>query len=122
VSRARITAITAITAIAAVALAAACSAGGTTETIDTGPKISVNQTNLLLVAGDSAPLVVNSNREGTVRWRSSNTSVVTVDTVVATGDPAMVRARAAGTAVINGTIVVSGQTYTTSVPVRVGAG
>jgi hypothetical protein len=111
-----------VVTIAAVALAAACSAGGTTETIDTGPKISVNTTSFVLVPGDSAPLVVNSNREGTVRWRSTNTSVVTVDTAVATGDPAIVRARAAGTALLNGTIVVSGQTYTTSVPVRVGAG
>jgi hypothetical protein len=108
--------------ITAVAVAAACSAGGTTETMSDVPIVSLNATTLVLAAGDSAPLVVNSNREGTVKWRSTNTSVVTVDTAVAVGDPAMVRARAAGTALLNGTVVVSGQTYTTSVPVRVGAG
>ena len=108
-------------AVAAV-LASACSGSGDPVTTDGGFRLSINPTSFALVAGDSSTVTVNSTIEGTVRWATSNASVVTVDSVVALGDPARVRAKGTGTAQLNATISVQGQTLTTSVPVRVGGG
>ena len=102
-------------------VAAAC--GTTTEPVDTtGPTFSVNPTSFNLVTGDSTVITVLSTREGVVRWKTSNATVVTVDTLVQVGDPARVHARGAGSAALSGTVSIAGQTYTVAVPVRVGSG
>ena len=104
-----------------IALVAAC--GSTVDPVEqTGPIVSVNPTSFTFAAGDSSTLTVNSSREGRVRWTSTNPAVVTVDSLVSTGDPARVNARAVGTALLNGVITIDGRSVATSVPVRVGAG
>jgi len=112
----------ALTLVAAALLASACSSSSDPVTTDGGLRLSVNPTSLVLVQGDSSIITVNSTAEGTVRWGSSNTSVVTVDSIVGLNDPARVRAKGLGTAQLNASIRVQGQTLTTSVPVRVGGG
>ena len=111
-----------LTLAAAALLVSACSSSVDPITPGGGLRLSVDPTSLVLAAGDSSTITVNSTAEGTVRWGSTNASVVTVDSVVGLGDPARVRAKAAGTAQLNATISVQGQTFTTSVPVRVGSG
>ena len=113
--------IAALVAIASSAMLAACGSSATETTSDV-PSASVTPTSFVLAAGDSSSVTVFSNRAGTVHWHSTNTSVVTVDSLVDTGTPAVVRAHTAGAAQLNATVILSGQTYTTSVPVRVGAG
>ena len=112
-------------ATCAVALSAVVVAGCGTTTDpaeETGPIVSLNPQSFTLAAGDSSTLTVNSSVEGRVRWTSTNPAVVTVDSLVSTGDPARVNARAIGTALLNGVITIGGKSVSTSVPVRVASG
>jgi hypothetical protein len=112
----------AVIAVLALAAAGAGACKSVSEPVSTGPTVTLNSTSLFLSAGDSAPLIVGSPVEGTVRWKSSNPAIVTVDSLVFVGDPAWVRARSTGSTVLTGVIVLNGQTINASVPVRVGAG
>ena len=111
----------AVAAVLAATIVAACSST-VNPTEQSGPIVSLNPTSFTFAVGDSSTLTVSSSREGRVRWSSTNPAVVTVDSLVTTGDPARVKARGVGTAQLNGVITIDGQSVSTSVPVRVGAG
>jgi len=90
------------------------------DTVPTGPTATVTPESITLDVGDSTTVTVNSNGSGTVRWKSTDPTVVAVDSLVQLGDGAKVRARSRGSALLNGTATIDGQPYSTSVPVRVG--
>ena len=116
-TRANVMAVTALLAV----VAAGCSSSSGDVT-DTGPSASVSPTSFILAAGDSSVVTVFSPQAGSVAWRSSNPAVVTVDSLVDVGTAAVVRAHAAGSASLNGTVKVGGRTFTPVVSVRVGGG
>lgn len=109
--------------LATTSLAASCSPG--TEPLNTtsGLTFAADPSAFLLAPLEVESVIVNSTPIGpvlgNVAWSSSDPKVVTVDSVVAIGAPATVRAVAAGTASLRAVISSQGNQTTISVPVRV---
>jgi hypothetical protein len=109
--------------LAATLAAGGCSPG--TEPLDTssGLTFMADPAALLLSPGDAQTIVVSSVPIGpvlgTVKWSSSDTRVVTIDSLVQIGEPATARAVAAGTATLRATVSSAAIQTTLTVAVRV---
>jgi hypothetical protein len=112
----------------AIGLAAVLAVGGCspeTEPLNTtsGLTFVVDPSALLLSPNAVDAVVVNSVPLGpvlgTVKWATSDARVVTVDSLVAIGDPATVRAVGSGTATLRGTVTSSANQLILTVAVRV---
>lgn len=109
--------------IAATTSFAACSPGYDPIDTTTGLVFAADPSSLLLALGEQQTVTVNSAPigpvAGTVTWTSSDPRVATVDSIVAIGAPATVRAVAPGTVTLRATVASTGNQVLLTVPVRV---
>ena len=86
--------------------------------------ITLSHPSLALAVGDSVPVsatVLPGTPAASVRWRSTRPAVVRLDTTVAGGRPAILRAVGRGADTIRVTVTIGVDTARTGVPVTVQA-
>jgi len=85
--------------------------------------VTLDPTSASLAVGDTLPvrvLATGASSAVTVRWRAARPDVVRLDTTVAAGAPAILRAFGAGVDSVRGTILLGGeQPYDVLLPVAV---
>ena len=105
---------------------AACSPPTEPLTTSAGLAFTPDPASFFLSVGESQTVTINAfpigGVAGTVKWSSSDPSVVTVDSLVPLGGPATVRAVSIGSAALRATVSANAVQSTVNVPVRVRAG